>query len=295
MKASILFAQFYMDAPRHVWPARWVDRMVAQCKTDPRIEGVFRRDWNDTPIHMMRNDCFCFAEERCIDIVVMIDDDMTPDLYCSAEQIIQAQYGIDPTARPFLGVALEQIFKAPAPGAIVLAPYCGPPPIENVFAFRVANWASDDPDAVKRIRLEQYAREEAAQRGGIEEVIAGGTGLCAIDMRGIHLLDHPRFDYEWTDKTMRKKGSTEDVVFFRNISLVGVPVYMAWDSWAGHNKNKCVGKPKLSTVDDVRENLRRALANGNRNSKLVMIGDGDTNEPTRQARIEQALGTHQEN
>jgi hypothetical protein len=38
-------------------------------------------------------------------------------------------------------------------------------------------------------------------------------------------------------------ASTEDVAFSRDLTYAGVPLFCAWQSWAGHIKPKMVGKP----------------------------------------------------
>jgi predicted O-methyltransferase YrrM len=215
---------------------------------------------------MTRNLAIEAAKAAGADLLLMVDNDMHPDLYVGKEA----------GARPFWDVAIEFIFQHNGPCAIA-APYCGPPPHENVFVFQWGKLESDNPN--RDHKLPQYTREQAAILGGIQEAGALPTGVFLLDMRAIERIDPPYFCYEWqNDKLQHEKSTTEDVFFTRNLSLAGVPQYCAWDSWAGHYKLKCVGKPKLLTVSDVREQFRDAIVrNHPANEKLVMVGDGWSN------------------
>jgi hypothetical protein len=146
------------------------------------------------------------------------------------------------------------------PPATIAAPYCGPPPEECVYVFHWAAPQSDDPN--KPFRLEMYPREHAAIMGGIQEAAALPTGLILYDMRVFERLPAPWFDYEWTCEKRIQRASTEDVYQTRNASLLGLPQYCAWDSWAGHYKGKVVGKPSIITVDQVHASLRDAVLRG---------------------------------
>lgn len=249
-KYNIAIARFPYKKEEASTVTEWLISTVLEMRRDERVAEIARITLDDTPITMTRNKSIKVARERGADLLLMVDSDMAPDLYV----------GSDPNAKPFWKTAFDFVTQHNGPCAIA-APYCGPPPFENVYIFR---WAteqsdvpSDCPDDMKS--LKQFTREDAAERRGIEQVGALPTGLILFDMRGFEFLDKPYFDYEWPDSAMDHKASTEDVVLTRNLSLIDVPQYVAWDSWAGHWKLKCVGKPFLQTEEAVADTLRGPL------------------------------------
>lgn len=250
MKFSLLIARFPYGGTESAHTTDWLVKTVLAAKADARIGSVEHMSVNDTPITMTRNRVLKAALDRKIDLVLMVDSDMKPDLYLG-----------QPGTKPFFKSSLDFMALHSGP-SVVAAPYCGPPPHENIYVFRWANRESDQPNA--DMRLEQYTREEAAQRVGMEEVAALPTGVFMIDMRAVERLAPPWFEYEYADAPLNtQKATTEDVFFTRNLSLAGVPQYVNWDAWAGHMKTKCVGKPALLTVDSVRKEFREALQRGN--------------------------------
>ena len=257
MKASILFARFPYGATEDYRGSNWMIETITQAKMDCRIGEVLHMEENDTPITMCRNKVMKRARDDGIDLVVMLDSDMVPDLPL-------------PGARKFFPVALDFVLGHPGP-SVVGAPYCGPPPHENIYVFQWRKFQSDHPN--QDVKLEQYTREEAAIRVGFEEVAALPTGLVMIDVRCLEHIDPPWFEYEYEDPPYNtKKSTTEDVFFTRNLSLAGVPQYCLWDSWAGHVKKKVVGKPTLLTTDMVREGFREAIVSGRKSDeKLVDV------------------------
>ena len=217
----------------------WMIPLVVGAAKDERIEEI--KVWNlaDTPITMPRNRSVLMAREYGVDVLLMVDSDMKPDIDGS-EQFF-------PSSFDFLYNHYEE-------GPVCIgAPYCGPPPNECVYVFRWQNNASEsaNPD----FRLEMYDRHTAARMEGIQECAALPTGLIMYDMRCFDLTepqtadDNPWFYYEWPDKFASHKASTEDVTMTRDLSVAGTralgynPVMCNWSAWAGHWKPKCVGKP----------------------------------------------------
>lgn len=223
----------------------WLIKTMFRAKSDPRVEVAMSWFKADTPITMTRNMAVEVAKTHKADFVVMLDDDMYPDMYLDR----------DPNAKPFWDVAFNFLIKHNGPGMIAV-PYCGPPPIENVYIFRWASNQSNHPNV--DLKIDQYSREEAATRSGIEEVAALPTGLCMFHLSAIERLKPPYFYYEWKDPRAMEKASTEDVTFTRDLAFAGVPIYCAWDCWAGHWKWKCVGKPGIIGVKDVGAQFQRA-------------------------------------
>lgn len=250
----------------------WMVPLVADISKDPRIDNI--RVWNlaDTPITMTRNRAVLMARDFGVDILVMIDSDMKPDVDAG-----------QPDAKPFFQSSFDYIVEHYAKGPVCIgAPYCGPPPNECVYVFRWQNHQSDHPNP--DFQLEMYDRNTSVKMTGIQECAALPTGLIMYDMRCFDLTeprnkeDHPWFYYEWKSKYAEDKASTEDVTMTRDLSLTGAtelgynPVLCNWDAWAGHWKPKCVGKPVVMDAASVGEKLQMAWkSNHNGSNKIVDI------------------------
>lgn len=221
----------------------WMVPSVAAMSKDDRVQDIKIWNLSDTPITMTRNRAVIMARDFGVDILVMVDSDMKPDLYTG-----QAD------AKPFIQSSFDFLVGHYSKGPVCIgAPYCGPPPHECVYVFRWQNMRSNNvnPD----FQLEMYDRHTAAKLAGIQECAALPTGLIMYDMRCFGLTepktdtDKPWFYYEWSNKYATEKASTEDVTQTRDLSLVGTqklgynPVFCNWDAWAGHWKPLCVGKP----------------------------------------------------
>ena len=259
----------------------WMIPTISKLTQDPRISDV--RVWNlsDTPITMTRNKSVLMAREYGVDILVMVDSDMKPDLYAGQEH-----------TKPFIESSLDFLVAHYAKGPVVIgAPYCGPPPTESVYVFR---WqAQQSHNANPDFRLEMIDRDTGAKMAGIQECAALPTGLIMYDMRAFDITepqteeDKPWFYYEYPDKYQAEKASTEDVTMTRDLSLTGTqklgynPVFCNWDAWAGHWKPKCVGKPQVVQAVDVSAKLRQCWQSGYDNGvKLMDLRPNWTVQPT---------------
>ena len=212
--------------------------------------GLWRMD--DTPVTLSRNVAIEVARQHHYDYVLMLDSDMAPDHHLKGPNAV-------PGAKPFLPTAWHFALNHPAP-CIIGAPNCSAPPTEKVVVYR---WEDREPFVDHgNLALEEYSREEAAQKTGIEQVAALATGLLLIDMRAIDAIEPPYFDYEWSDERKVKKVSTEDIFFTRDLAIAGVPNYVVWDAWAGHWKRRCVGKPMLINCGEVVPRLAKLIAKG---------------------------------
>lgn len=272
MKASVLFARFPYGNSEVPDVADWLVRTVIKAKADPRIDRVESKRYDDTPITLTRNLCLAEARAAGFDFVCMIDSDMRPDAYL---ETTAHRNGLDPLAQPFWDSSFDHAWEQAEAGkpCLVAAPYCGPPPCENIYVFQWANSQSDHPNV--DLRLEQYTREEASRFSGIFEVAALPTGLILIDLRVLKSIDPPWFEYEYADEPFRTvKATTEDVYFTRNVSLAGRKVFCNWDAWAAHWKRKPVGKPVFLTVDKVAREYREAKERGfQSNERVIMVGE----------------------
>ena len=154
---------------------QWADDVFHLAPTDSRVGRVERCPLNDTPITMTRNRAVKIARDEGYDVLVMVDSDQVPDLNCEG-------------AVPFWDTAFDFLYKHYDKGPVVIgAPYCGNPPVENVFVFRWHNRESHNPNA--DISLQQYTREEADIMAGIQECAALPTGLIMYDVRAFELTD----------------------------------------------------------------------------------------------------------
>ena len=241
-------------ASEHPDVREWMIPLASELSRDERVGEI--RIWNlaDTPITMTRNRAVLQAREFGVDVLVMIDSDMKPDLG-------------GPDAKPFFQSSFDFLVSHYHKGPVIIgAPYCGPPPAECVYVFRWQNQQSLNPNP--DFQLEMYDRHTAVKMGGIQECAALPTGLIMYDMRVFELTepkqegDKPWFYYEYPDIYQSQKASTEDVTMTRDASLVGTqklgynPVFCNWDAWAGHWKPKCVGKPIFIDAKGVSEKMR---------------------------------------
>lgn len=264
MKVSIMFGRFPFQGQEHPDVTDWLIQTACKMCKDQRIERLVQRRKDDTPITMSRNWMVEQAQREKVDYLLMVDSDMSPDIAV-------------PGAKPFWDTTFEFMLRKNTP-CVVGSPYCGPPPLENLYVFQWSNWQNDNPNP--DYRLEQFTREQAAQMAGITRVGALPTGLIMIDMRVFDKLKPPYFYYEFSDAKQHTKASTEDVTFTRDLNLLGIPQYCNWDSWSGHWKRKRVDKPKLVYVEHIQEKYRQAILADHRvNERMIELnGEGDENE-----------------
>lgn len=284
MQVEVALARFPYGAAEHPAGVDWLMRTYHVAKCDPRIKEVQTTWEDDTPITMTRNLILKKCLDRNIDLLVMLDSDLGPD------DVIG-----EPGAKPFWESSFNHWWdNYLAKPAVIFAPYCGRPPREVPMIFHWCTWQGDHPNP--DWRMEMYSREESATRTGFETVAAGPTGLMLIDMRAIKLLPPPWFEYEWQDPPFNTiKGSTEDVVFTRNLSMLGVPQIVNWDAWAAHYKTKRVRKPGLISVESIAERMREPLIAGRRANERVMVMGGELPNivpAPSQARAKNATATH---
>ncbi len=223
----------------------WLIKTTLQCEQDLRINDTVHWWISDTPITMCRNNALAIGlePERAIDLVVMIDNDMKPDY--------------DQYSPEFWSTAFNFWWNHDSP-CVVASPYCGPPPHENVYAFEWKNRQNDSTDF--ECHLSQMTREQAAVKTGIGRVAAAPTGLFLISTDAYRDLPQPWFYYEYPTRTCTKKVGTEDVAFTRDLDLAGVPVYITWDCWSGHWKQKLVKKPEPIPLGKVPSQFRQVVA-----------------------------------
>ncbi len=273
-KHSVFVARFPYKGDEKSTVTDWLVETVLKMKADPTVGDIFQKAFDDTPITMTRNAACLAAREAGADYLLMVDNDMAPDI----------DKGL-PGFVPFWDAAWP--FAKARGDAIVAAPYCGPPPNECVYVF---HWHQDQTGAADPgFALRMIDREYASTLTGVREVAALPTGLLLLPVAALSRLPLPWFAYEWKDRHEAQKASTEDVYFTRNASLAGVKCYCAWDSWAGHHKGKLVGKPQPLGPGAVARELRAALARPERGGVMMdvpengfpLTGPGGFREPDR--------------
>lgn len=231
-KIRIAVAVFSYDGNMNVMISKWFQEVYSTVlAVHPRVEMVKFEPFVGYPITRLRNKAMHVARAEGFHYLLMIDNDMQPDVECTS----------DPEAVPFFPAALDFALKTGP--CCVGAPYCAAPPKEDVIVMK---WESIPANnAVIPAEMKRYSRVEAASKKGFEEVPALPTGLLLIDLRVMGAIVPPYFTYEHTSTNEIELAATEDVVFTRNLSFVGVPQYVFWDAWAGHIKVMTVRKPRM--------------------------------------------------
>lgn len=255
---KLLMARFPFGRSEDPDVTDWYADTLIEANAHPAIDKVCRYRMDDTPITMGRNRTIHLAKSQKVDFLLMVDSDMSPDAYLESNPYHILPH---PGAEPFFRSSLDFLLKCreAAKSGVIAAPYCGPPPHENIYVFHWETRASDVPADQGNWTLEQYSRWEADKQRGITRVAALPTGLILIDMQALEKLEPPYTYYEWSDVNEMQKDSTEDVTFTRDLSLLGVPLYCHWDAWAGHWKRKCVGRPHIITEEAVGDKYRQAV------------------------------------
>lgn len=260
---------------------RWWAETIQWMAGDDRIHDWVDITLSDTPITMVRNRFVLEARKAKADVLVMVDSDQHPSHHLGL-----------PDFRPFMPSSFDFLYDHWAKGPVMIgAPYCGPPPHENVYVFRFDNYKERGDETA--FMLDKYTRHEASRMRGIQNCGALPTGLIMTDMRLFEICEPSKlskrevlakllageltveqaereltegwFYYEWTDGYAAEKASTEDVTATRDLCLAGIqelgynPMFCNWDSPIGHWKPWCVdGRPPIYTEDNVGLTLRRA-------------------------------------
>jgi len=170
-------------ASTHPAVMTYLMRITHEMANDRRVEALVHKDFVDTPVTMVRNESVLWARKVGADCLLMIDSDNIPDFHLG-----------EPFAKPFWKTSFDFLYDHWEKGPVAIgAPYCGAPPVENVFAFTWGNFESNDPD--HKFQLRQITREEAGNRVGIEPTAALPTGCILWDMRCFELTEPPRHDF----------------------------------------------------------------------------------------------------
>lgn len=224
-------------------------------KTNPRVSEVAVSYTTGYPTDRVRNAVVKEAKANGHHFVLMLDDDMHPDLGLSST------LHRDETAVPFLPTALDFALAHDGP-CLIGAPYTAGPPTQEVVVMKERQRFPDMPDGCGGF-LDKYTRDEAAVLKGIQRVAALPTGCMLVDLRVLDILPPPWFGYEFKDPPFNTQlASTEDVVFSRNCDWLGIPNYCHWSAWAGHVKSYTTSKPVICPVTSVGQSVFKAYKNG---------------------------------
>lgn len=279
---------------------KWEVQTVLKMKADPRVGEINSIDISDTPITMTRNRAVLAARSAGAHLLLMIDSDNDPFKHAG-----------ESWHKPFWDVAFDEVHGHYQKGPLVIAaPYCGPPPQENVYVFQFETNMSNVGDEEGIVRLEQYTRAQASLMTGIGEVAALPTGMILFDTRIFDLYSPSQrtkrqvlrdlrqgsltveqaetelmegwFHYEWKDGYSAEKASTEDVSATRDLGMACAaklgynPLRCAWDSWIGHHKPWNCGKPVYYKVENVAAAFKAVVAgNVSTDERIVQIPSAD--------------------
>lgn len=258
-KVSIMIARLSYSGLERVEIGNWLVQTAIALHEHPRVSNCFHKIETGYPTPRVRNKCLKICREKGIHFLVMIDDDMVPDVHSPGAAVGYDHLPKYRDQQNFLPSALDFALEHPGP-CVIGAPYCAGPPEERVLVSRFREKQSDCPNApVGGLKLECFSRDEAAERTGFEMVSALPTGLILIDLRVLDVLGAPWFDYEYADHHQTELASTEDTVFSRNALYLGVPQYCAWGSWAAHIKTKPVGRPRKYPIAAVPAQVTQAI------------------------------------
>ncbi len=199
----------------------WLVQTLHCIARDKRVETFDEFPVDKAPVYAARNVCAKMAHGLKATHLCMIDADMVPDCLPGAPIFWQA------AADFALAHDGPCVVSAPTP----MANGC-----VNVLREEV------DPDGSRHLRL--LSLDEAANKKGLERVPATGAGLILIDMRAFDRLQRPYFSFGYTDDSFTDVAVGEDVGFTARCTEAGVPVYAAWDCWAGHDKSILLRKPR---------------------------------------------------
>lgn len=210
----------------------WMVKTSLEMLKDDRIHSVYlnHREGN-CPVSMLRNLAVKSAmNDRC-DYILMIDYDMSPD-----------PIGFDPfwrTAWEFMLGRRSRESEEELMPATVAAPYFSDAE-ESFLAYQWNEAALAEGRGDELILID---RGDALGRRGMGKVVAAQTGLILYDMRVFWYMPRPWFAYEWKDPVEETVNLADDFYQTKNLTVAGLPVYMAWDCWSAHLKPTIVSRP----------------------------------------------------
>lgn len=250
-KVNLIVNVFTYSKMLHADVMLYTHAVKYQLKDHPRVDEVYISYCSGYPTDRVRNGAVADAKRNRHHFMLMLDDDMMPDIGLSREYR-------DPQAVGFFPSAIDFALSHDGPCCIG-APYTSSPPYQEVLVTKQRTTIPDLEDGLG-LRLDKFTRDEASQLAGIQRVAALPTGCLLIDLRAIDVLPPPWFSYEYKDAPLNTAiASTEDTVFSRNLDWLGVPQYCHWSAWAGHHKDFVTQRPLQSPVTDIPQSIYKAI------------------------------------
>jgi hypothetical protein len=199
----------------------WISNLCIGLTRNRVVDSIVNHYTSGSRIAMGRNLQVKEAMQLGLSHLLFIDPDMLPDTYLEA----------DPQATPVWDTFWS--FMQANPGSVLAAPYCGPPPKEEVHVF------SPNPSG----DLKRVSREQAAALHGWQQVGGAGTGFMLIDMDVFKALKNPYFHDVYTDETESKLRNSQDVDFSKKCWEAGIPMYVNFDCWCDHQQMVHIRRP----------------------------------------------------
>ena len=211
-------------------------RTAIAMKRDRRVSQIYPLYLTGSfPISMLRNRAVSNALAVGCDYLLMIDNDMVPDL--PIEDHSGNEVSFWKTAWEFMINRREREVDEVLSPAVIAAPYL----CNEDGDFYSTDWKyPDNPWKSDYEDLVPISRDDAFSRRGIQTVATTQTGLILYDLRVFDIIPPPWFTFEWQDSHQFFMLASEDHFQTRRCSVFGCPVYMAWDCWAGHLKTQFV-------------------------------------------------------
>lgn len=217
-------------------------KTIFKMKKDPRIDRLYPIYMTGSfPISMLRNRAVSNAINQKCDYILMIDNDMAPDLP-------DEEHGGKPfweTAWEFMMHRREMEEYADYPPCAVAAPYL----CDAEGEFYSTDWGTTDPERRTIEDVVPIEKADALSRTGIGPVATTQTGLILYDMRSFLDICPPWFTFYWQDTCQFYMRASEDHYQTWKSNVSGFPVYVAWDCWSGHVKTRYVIRDMPEGVD----------------------------------------------
>ena len=235
-KVKILLARLVYSGIERAELGTWLALTAGWAATNPGVEDCLHLAVDACPTPVARHQVVEAARAHGCDVLVMVDADTAPHPL-------------------FLPAALEFLRACDGP-AVLASPYVCGGANERVQVFR---WTLDRNTSEDLGRFENYGREEAALKTGIERVACAGTGCFACHTEVFDRIEPPWFDYEYDGQKRLKVVCTEDIFCFRDLDAAGVPICCSWDHWAVHYKTAPLVKPEVLDPASMHARLRGHL------------------------------------
>lgn len=196
-------------------------------RVSPELREVLSFSIANHRVPMCRNNCVDYALRHGCSHIQWLDPDMALDRY--------TKWG--PEGTPVDGTKAWWCeawpFIKAHPGSIVAAPYCGGEPGHPVHVFVKTPTGS----------LTRLSRETAQRQRGFASVEAVGAGSMLMDTEIFKRLNEPYFEDTFKSPKQDDLRHSSDVEFSLRCRAAGIPIYVAFDCWAGHWQNQCVERP----------------------------------------------------